>query len=323
MPSKLKIVFLDAATLDLGDVDFRSLYRQGDFQPVSRCRSGRIPARLRDAQILISNKVPLKNKELPLFPNLKLVCVAATGVNNVDLRAAKKLGVGVCNVAGYSTTTVVEHTLMFLLTFSHRFMEHYQAVKEKKWSRSPLFTLLDYPFEDLEGKTLGILGYGHIGRRVAKLARALGMRVLKGKISGRQYPRSQGRVGLQELLRKSDFVSLNCPLSPLTQGLIHKKNLRLMKPSAYLINTARGPVVVEEDVVQALKNNRLAGYAADVTTQEPIPKGHPFLQKALKHKVILTPHIAWASRESRQRMIEEIAANIAAFKKGQRRNRVV
>lgn len=319
----MKIGFLDAATVDLGDLNLKRVQSQGDYHAVPRCPGGRLPRHLRDAEVLISNKVRLGGTQMDQCPYLRLICVAATGVNNIDLEAAQARGIGVCNVAGYSTTTVVEHTLMFVLAFSHRLLENDGAVKQGKWSRSPFFTLLEFPFHDLQGKTLGVVGYGHIGRRVAHLAKALGMEVLVAKLPGRRYAGTTPRTTLAALLRKSDFVSLNCPLSDLTRGLINRERLALMKAPAYLINMARGPVVVEQDVVRALKRGKLAGYGADVTATEPIPRGHPFLQKSLRSKILLTPHVAWASRESRQRLVDEIGENIAAFRKGRRRSRVV
>lgn len=321
--SRPVIAFLDAQTLDLGDLDMRPLSRLGRYLAIPKCSRGKIPPKARGAEIVVTNKVFLGKRELKNLPKLRLIAVSATGVNNIDLEAAQAAGVGVCNVAGYSTQTVVEHTLMFLLSCAHRLPAHDRAVKSGRWSRSPIFTLLDYPFTDLEGKTLGIIGHGTIGKKVARLARAFSMKILVGKIPGRRYPKSKDRVGLKELLKRSDFVSLHCALTPQTRGLINRERLALMKPGAYLLNLARGPVVVEAHVAQALERGRLSGYAADVTEQEPIPKAHPFLKKSLQDKVLLTPHVAWASRESRQRLVDEIGKNIEAFLKGRKRNRLV
>ena len=309
--------------MDLEDVDLKAITRQGRYQSLPRCPGNRIPKIVGDAQVLITNKVILGPSEMQRFPELKLICVAATGVNNVDLQAARKRGIGVANVAGYSTATVVEHTLMFMLAWSHRLGEHHQAVREGQWSRSPYFTLLDYPFSDLAGKTLGIIGYGHIGSKVGRLARTLGMKVLPARLTRQPLKKNIKRYPLSQVIQKSDYLSLHCALSPLTQGLINRERLKSMKPTAYLLNLARGPVVVERDVAWALEKKQIAGYATDVTEQEPIPRGHPFLKKSLQNKVLLSPHIAWASRESRQRLVNEIALNIAAFKKGRKRNRLV
>jgi glycerate dehydrogenase len=320
---KFKIVFLDAATVDLGDIDLGGLKKIGAYQAISSCPKNKIPAKARDAQVLITNKVVLGEAEMARFSRLRLICVSATGVNNIDLAAARRRGIAVTNVAGYSTPTVVEHVLMFMLSFAHRLMEHDTAVKRGQWSRSPLFALLDFPFHDLAGKTLGIAGYGTIGKKVARVAQAFGMKILVAKLPGRKYSKRERRRPLGQVLQKSDFISLHTALTPHTKGLIHRKRLSLMKPSAYLLNLARGPVVVERDIVWALEKNKIAGYAADVTEAEPLPRQHPFLKKTLAKKLLLTPHIAWASRESRQRLINEIAFNIAAFYSGRRRNRVV
>jgi glycerate dehydrogenase len=318
----LKIVFLDAATADLGDVDLTALTQEGSYQSLTLGSRSRIPKKVCDAQVVITNKVLLGPSQMDFFSNLKLICVAATGVNNIDLPAAQNRGIGVANVAGYSTNTVVEHTMMFLLACSHRLLEHHRAVREGRWSRSPYFTLLEFPFSDLAGKTLGVVGYGHIGSRVAGLARAFGMKVLPAKLSPTPFKKNIKRYPLSKVIRESDFITLHCALSSRTRGLINRQRLKLMKPTAYLLNLARGPVVVEKDVVWALEKKHIAGYATDVTEEEPIPKNHPFLKKTLRNKILLSPHIAWASRESRQRLIDEIGLNISAFKKGKRRNRL-
>jgi glycerate dehydrogenase len=318
--SLIKILFLDAATVDLDDLQMESLKKQGYYKGLALKSQEPLPSQAAQAQVLISNKYILGEEQFENLPCLKLVCVAATGVNNVDLVAAKKRGIAVCNVVGYSTPTVVEHALLFLLAFSHRLLEHHDAVVKGHWSRGPYYAFLNYPYHDLRGKKLGILGYGNIGRGVAKVAKELGMEILIGKIPGRKY--SKKRIPLNVLLKKSDFVTLNCPLSPQTYHLINQQKLRLMKPTAYLLNLARGPIVVEQEVARALKKGIIAGYASDVTEQEPPSLKHPLLDPAISDKVILTPHIAWASQESRQRMVEEIAKNIQAFKNGKKRNRV-
>ena len=317
-----KIVFLDVDTLDLGDLNTKALKKLGDYHAQSLSHIQELDPSLHDASIVISNKVLLKD-ELALLPNLKLICIAATGVNNVDLNLAKARGIVVCNVAGYSTTTVVEHALLFLLAFSHRLFEHHESVITQKWSHCPRFADLDFPYRDLSGKTLGLIGYGTIGRRVAKLAKALGMKILIGKIPGRQYAASPKRHSLKELLKKSDYVNLHCSLSKQTQHLINTQTLALMKPCAYLLNLGRGALVNESDVALALEKGKLAGYASDVMDQEPPPTDSPLLNETLKSKVIFTPHIAWASQESRQRLLNEIALNIQAFLKGKKRNRIV
>jgi glycerate dehydrogenase len=318
-----QIVFLDAGTVDRGDLSMDTLKRVGRYRAIANCPRGKVARLVKNAEVVITNKVVLGEAEMKQLPGLKLICVAATGTNNIDLVTAKRCGIAVCNVAGYSTNTVVEHTLMFLLALSHRLLQHHASVMNGSWSRYSHFAYLEFPFSDLKGKTLGIIGYGHIGQGVAKLARDLGMKVLIGKIPGRKYSRASGRSELRTLLKKSDFVSLHCALSPQTLQLIDRKRLSWMKPKAYLLNLARGPVVVEEDIAWALRHGKLAGYASDVFSQEPPPQGHPLFHPLLRDKVLFTPHIAWASRESRQHMVEEMAKNIEAFWKGQRRNRLV
>lgn len=318
-----KIVFLDAPTLDLGDLDLKPLQELGDYQSYGLKSREKLSSGALDAEVVLANKVLLGEKEFRQLKDLQLLCVTATGVNNVDLKAAQNHDIAVCNVAGYSTPSVVEHTLMMMLCFARRLKEHEEAALGGAWSESPLFTLLDFPFTELRGKRLGILGYGEIGRSLSRVARALGMEVLLGKIPGRTYGEKPARVSFNNLLSNSDFISLHCPLSQQTHHLINAKALKLMKPTAYLLNMARGPVVAEKDIAAALSKNQLAGYGADVTEVEPIPKNHPFLKKNLRKKLILTPHVAWASRESRQRLVEELAKNIESFLRGKKRNRVV
>jgi glycerate dehydrogenase len=316
------ILFLDAGTVDLGDVDLEELKKGGDVVLLNKRAGESLPREAARAEVVISNKYFLGSEEMERLPALKLVAVAATGTNNVDLAEARRRGVSVCNVPGYSTATVVEHTLMMLLAFSHRLVEHVEAVRAGDWSRSPCFALLNFPFSDLDGKTLGILGHGDIGKRVGTLAKALGMKVRIGKLPGRTYRKNEKRDSLEELLSKSDYVSLHCPLTDSTKGLIDREKLSWMKPGAYLLNMARGPLVVESSVAAALRAGGLAGYGADVCSQEPPPSNHPLLAKDIQSKVLMTPHVAWASRESRQRLIEQIARNIHAFFRGKKLNRV-
>ncbi|HKY62564.1 MAG TPA: D-2-hydroxyacid dehydrogenase [bacterium] len=316
------IVFLDAPTVDLGDVDLSALRRLGNFLALDKKAGEALPMEAQRAEVLISNKYPLGPAEMSRLPALKLIAVAATGTNNVDLVEAKRQGIAVCNVPGYSTATVVEHTILFLLSFAHRWVEHVEAVRAGDWSRSPHFALLDFPFSDLAGKTLGILGYGDIGRRVAALAKALGMKVRLAKLPGRSYRKSEKREPLKKVLAQSDYVTLHCPLTEATRGLIDAEKLSWMKPTASLLNLARGPLVVESAVAKALRAGRLAGYGADVLSEEPPSRHHPLLAKDLRDKVLLTPHVAWASRESRRRLLLECGKNIDCFRKGLRRNRV-
>ncbi len=309
---KPDIVFLDAGSVDLGDVDLSPFKKIGNYIPYKTSSSSQIIKRVGTSPILISNKFILDDSVLKQLPQLKLICVAATGTNNVDLKSAKKRGIAVANVAGYSTSQVAEHTLLFLLALSHRLIPHHQASLEGLWSRSSHFALLDFPFADLRGKTLGIIGYGHIGRKVATLAKAFGMKIIVGK-----------RGSLKDLFSTADYVTLHCPLSRETYHLVGTSYLSMMKKGSYLLNLSRGPVIVEKDVASALKKGLLAGFATDVLDKEPPPKNHPFFGKQIRDKILITPHVAWAALESRQKLMDEIAKNIGAFLKGKKRNRII
>lgn len=321
--NKLKIVFPDEASVNLGDMDLGLITKHGSYQAYAHSTDRQLISRVKDADVIVTNKCIFQKQHFKVLPRLKLLCIAATGVNNIDLAAAKSRGIAVTNVRGYSTPTVAEHALLFMLCFSHRLLEHHRAVQNKKWSSSSLFTLLDFPFSDLRGKTLGIIGYGAIGRRVAGLARSFGLRVLVARLPGRFYRKNSGRLPLPALLNKSDFVSLHCPLSNLTHHLINQRTLRLMKRGAFLINLARGPIVDENHIVNFLRRDRIAGYATDVMAVEPPPKKHPFFGREMQGKILFSPHIAWASRESRQKLVDEIGENIQAYLGGKRRNRIV
>lgn len=320
---KPRIVFLDEASVNIGDIDLRPLKDLGPYRGYRFTSPQKIGQRARSADIIITNKCVITESLLKKFSRVRLVCLSATGVNNVDLDAALGRGIAITNVRAYSTDSVGEHTIMLMLALGRRLSEHHNAVVFGRWSHSPLFTLLDFPFSDLKGKMLGLIGYGRIGRRVSHLARAFGMKVLIARIPGRRYSQSPKRISLDQLLAQADFISLHCPLSPLTRQLINKKRLHLMKPSAFLVNLARGPIVDETALVAALKQKRLAGFATDVLCQEPPSQAHPLLQKGLRHKVLITPHIAWAAQPSRQRLVQEIALNIESFLQGKKRNRVV
>jgi len=321
-PKKTKIVFLDTPTVDLGDLDLQALKKLGEVLYLSLTSRDPLPIEIQDAEVVISNKYILGEEQFRLLPKLRLVAVAATGVNNVDLRVAKVRGIGVANAVAYSTTSVVEHALMFLLACAHRLRGQMERVDSGAWSRGPYFADLSYPYADLSGKTLGIVGYGSIGKKVAQAARMLGMKILVAKLQGRKYPAKPARTALKRLLQSSDFVSLHCPLSKETSGLMDREKLSWMKASACLLNLARGPICVEADIADALRKNRLAAYASDVTAQEPPSEDNPLFAEDLRDKTLITPHVAWASRESRQGLVDEIVANIMAFQKGKRRNRV-
>ncbi len=276
-------------------------------------------ARIADVDVIISNKVRLDEAVLEQTA-AKLVCVAATGTNNVDLDAARGHGIAVCNVTAYATPSVVEHVFSLLLSLSRHLPDYQKAVKSGAWQNSRQFCLLDYPIRELSGKTLGIIGYGELGQEVARVAQAFGMQVL---IAARNHDdKREGRMPLSELLPHLDVLSLHCPLTPETSNLIDHQALALMKPTALLINTARGGIVDEQALLEALIRGRLAGAAVDVLVEEPPLKGNPLLETELPN-LIVTPHIAWASLESRQRLVDGIARNICGWLAGEAVNRVV
>ncbi|HEY9050444.1 MAG TPA: 2-hydroxyacid dehydrogenase [Gammaproteobacteria bacterium] len=313
-------VFLDTASLNADDLDFTPFNKQLphlDYR--SMTAPNEVMAALQECQLVITNKVVIERKHLQANPQLKLVCVAATGVNNVDVVAAHELGVSVCNVRNYATPSVVQHVFTLILALTTRLADIQHAVRQGEWSRSPHFSLLTYPVHELVGKTIGIVGYGELGQAVAKTAECFGMKLLIAKRDASDD--RPGRLSLHELLPQVDVLSLHCPLTDETRDLIDEKELSLMKSSALLINTARGGIVNEAALLSALNNCVIAGAACDVLTVEPPPIDYPVLQYT-KPNLILTPHVAWASHESRQRMVNEIALNIAAFKKGVVRNEV-
>jgi len=318
---KAKAVMLDAETIDCNDIDFRSLQAlpyQWQYHAATDGREQCIKY-LRDVEVVITNKVLLDREVLQQANGLKLICVAATGTNNIDLEAAAELGITVTNVAGYSTPSVVQWVFTHLLALKSRLLEHHVAVRCGDWQVSPQFTVLDYPFAELSGKTMGIIGYGTLGQAVAKVAEAFGMRVLICQhLVGKT---EEGRVALHDLLPQVDVLSLHCPLSDVTENLIGARELALMRPEAILINTARGGVVNEEALAHALREEQIAGAGVDVLSCEPPSADNPLLASGVPH-LIVTPHVAWASCESRQRLVDEVAANIQSFLAGEQRNRV-
>jgi glycerate dehydrogenase len=313
-------VFLDVSSVDAGDVDFAQLSSAMpslDYHPLTRVAE--LDARLQDAELVITNKVPLDAACLRKHTKLKLICIAATGTNNVDLQVAGEQGIAVYNVRAYATPSVVQHVFALMLALQTRLLEHRQAVQDGAWSRSAHFSLLDFPLTELAGKTLGIVGYGELGQAVARVAAAFDMQVMIARRDPQD--RRPGRLDLHELLPQLDVLSLHCPLTEQTRKLIGTRELALMKPGALLINTARGGIVDEQALLVALQTGQIAAAGIDVLATEPPPADHPLLQYQ-QNNLIVTPHVAWASRESRQRLVQQIAANINAFKNGEHGNRV-
>jgi glycerate dehydrogenase len=313
-------VFLDLASVDRADLDLAALHRAaGPWATFLQTPPELTAARIADAMVVVTNKVVIDRAVMAACPGLRLVCVAATGTNNVDLVAAGERGVAVCNVTGYATPSVVQHVLALMLALTTRLAEHAAAARDGRWAASDLFCLLDFPFRELAGRTLGIVGYGELGRGVARVAQALGMSVLVAQRPG--GPAQEGRLPLDELLARADVVTLHVPLADNTLGLIGARELGLMKSDALLINTARGGIVDEDALVAALRAGRLGGAGVDVLAVEP-PRGPSPLLEDPPPNLIVTPHVAWASREARQRLIDEVARNVAAFAAGEARNRV-
>jgi glycerate dehydrogenase len=313
--------FLDLDSVDRDDLDLSRLSAvMANWQWHGLVNDGELHEVLSRADVVVSNKVVLTDDHLSRAENLKLVCIAATGTNNVDLAAAARNNITVCNVEGYATSSVVQHVFTLLLALTTRFNEYTSAVNRGDWSKSKFFCLLDYPIRELAGKTIGIVGYGHLGKAVANIAEAFGMKVLLAKRNIEDE--RPGRVALHDLLPQVDVLSLHCPLTEKTRGIIGVDELALMKNDAVLINTARGGLVDEDALLDAMETQQIGGAGLDVLEKEPPPDGYPLLKADLPNLVI-TPHTAWASRESRQRLLDEIALNIEAFKAGQIRNRVV
>lgn len=317
-PELCEGVVLDLDTLRPDDLD---LSRLQDSLPNWQWHAHTDPAevitRIRDAHVVVSNKVPLDATALSSATGLKLVCVAATGVNNVDLKAASHQGVTVCNATSYATPSVVEHVFALILSLTRRLGEHHSAVHAGQWHATDAFCLLDFPVSELAGRRLGIVGYGELGRGVARVAEAFGMEVLVAQRPG--GPAQSGRHALTNLLAQVDILTLHCPLTPHTHNLIDAEQLALMKPHALLINTARGGIVNEHALVQALEDGTIGGAGIDVLEEEPPVAGSP-LPDHRRPNLIVTPHVAWSSRESRQRLVNQIVENIAAYKAGEPRN---
>ncbi|UCB54092.1 MAG: 2-hydroxyacid dehydrogenase [Thiotrichales bacterium] len=314
-------VFLDLDSIDRDDLDLSKINAVVDnWEWHGLVRDDQLAEVLAGADVVVSNKVVLNEHHLADAKNLKLVCIAATGTNNIDLEAADRHNVAVCNVGGYATPSVVQQVFTHLLALTTRFNEYTAAVKQGDWSRSRFFCLLDYPIRELAGKTIGIVGYGHLGKAVAKIAEAFGMQVLLAKRNDED--KRMDRIGLHELLPQVDVLSLHCPLTDQNRGMIAAEELALMKNDAVLINTARGGLVDETALLDALRKKQIGGAGLDVLEIEPPSAGYPLLKADLPN-LIITPHTAWASTESRQRLMDEIAMNIEAFKLGHIRNRVV
>jgi len=308
-------VFLDKDSLDQGDLDLTPLEESLStihYYPVTPPQQ--VIERIRDAVVVISNKVVLDAAALAAAPHLKLICVAATGTNNIDLVAAAEHDIRVCNTRGYGTPALVQHVFTLMLALFTRLLDYRQAVAEGRWQRASQFCLLDFPIRELAGKTLGIVGYGELGQGVAQIAKAFGMKVLIAQRPGSEEM-IEDRIPLPALLPQVDVLSLHCPLTAETRGLIGAWELALMRRDAILINTARGGIVDEAALAEALRRGALGGAGVDVLTEEPPVHGNPLLASDIPN-LIVTPHCAWGSLESRQRLVNQVGENIRDFLTG-------
>lgn len=307
----MKICILDADTLG-HDLNLDRIKAFGSVEKYSSTLPEQTATRIQKAEVVISNKVVLGSKEMQSAENLKLICVAATGYNNVDLASAKALGIAVTNVKGYSTESVVQTVFSYILLFVGNMPQYADYTASGKWQQSNIFTHLGFPFSELSGKTMGIIGYGTIGKRTAEIARAFNMKVIIAE-SLRADADNQGRVSFETVLKESDFLSIHAPLNDETRNMIRLHELKMMKPTAFLINTARGGIVNEADLRKALEDKIIAGAGADVLSQEPPREGNPLIGAP---SLVLTPHIAWTSKESRQRLLKGITENIRIYTEG-------
>jgi glycerate dehydrogenase len=317
----MKGVFLDLDTVSYqGDVKLRPLEKVlSVLRAFGTTANDKLVENVADAEVVIVNKVKLSADVVKRLEAVKLICVAATGVNNVDLAAAWDRKIGVCNVPAYSTMSVAQHAFALLLALNQHLKGYEQLMQQGAWKRAPQFTLLDYPIRELAGKTLGLVGFGDTGRAMARMAEGFGMQVL---VAARNRDDNRpGRVQLEEMLPQVDALSIHAPLTPETRGMIGPKELILLKPDAILINCSRGGIVDEAALAAMLRAGRLGGAGVDVLTEEPPVHGNPLLDPSIPN-LIVTPHVAWASREARQRVVDEMAKNIAAFQKQELRNRV-
>jgi len=311
-------VFLDSATVDRHDLDLNALKASlPDWSVRTATPTSEVRRAIQNADIVVSNKVILDRETLQSANTLKLICVAATGTNNINLKAAAEFAITVCNARGYATTSVVEHVFSLILALTRHLHDYQNAVNAGRWRDAESFCLLDYPIRELAGQTLGIIGYGELGNAVATMGKAFGMNILIAQRPGGAI--QTGRTPLPQLLSQSDIISLHCPLTDTTHNLIDHCEFALMNRNALLINTARGGVVNETALKKALQSGQIAGAAIDVLSDEPPRHGNPLLDEPIPN-LIVTPHIAWASINARQSLINKLTENIHAFLEGKPRN---
>lgn len=315
----MKIVVLERNSVGT-DIPLDSFREFGDVTAYANTVADEVAERIKDADIVVANKAPMNEQNLKDAVNVKLICEFATGYDNVDLEYCKERGIKVANVVNYSTAAVAQHTFALCFYVLEKLHHYDNYVKSGEYASQSRFSNFDLPFTELEGKTWGIIGMGNIGRKVAQIAEAFGCKVLFYSASGNSKCTDYERVDLDTLLRESDFLSLHCPLSDKTRNLIDLEALKKMKKSAILLNVARGPVVKDEDLYTALTENIIAGAGLDVTGTEPMKDSNPLSKIKDSTKLIITPHLAWASTEARKRLVEETYKNMKAFCSGTNRN---
>ncbi|MFT8347661.1 D-2-hydroxyacid dehydrogenase [Clostridium saccharoperbutylacetonicum] len=315
-----KIVVLDGKTL--GNVDYIKLNEFGQVVYYDLTLKEEVSERIRDANIVLTNKVALNEDNLKEASELELICEMATGFNNIDIKYCKEKNITITNVSGYSTTTVAQHTFAMLLHLYDNISYFDHFVKSGEYSKHNMFTNIEVPYRDLCGKVWGIVGLGNIGKRVARIAQAFGARVVYYSTSGKNADSDYARVEFESLLKQCDIISIHAPLNEKTEGLFNYEAFTKMKKDAVLINVGRGPIVVDEDLARALDEEIIGGAALDVFKVEPIPGDNPLLKIKNKERLVLTPHIAWASEEARNRLFADLLENISAFNRGEKRNRV-
>lgn len=308
----MKIVFLDRGTA--GSIQLREKFEKyGEYIEYSDTAKEELEERMKDAEVVILNRIKLRDDDFGKAPKLKLVLITATGFNHVDIDSANRRGIIVANVSGYSTDSVAQLTMTLMLNELTKVTDYSNEVKKNGWERITYSKEQNYPIDDIRGKVLGIVGYGNIGKRVEQLAEMLGMKVMIAKIPGREYAGYDNRHNLDEVLEKCDILTIHAPLSDMTRNLINRDRLKKMKKSAILLNLARGPVVNEGDLYDALKNNTIRSAAVDVMSQEP-PKEDSKLFEL--ENITITPHIGWKSQKSMEKLFEEIENNLKMYLEG-------
>lgn len=313
----MNIVCLDGHTLNPGDLSWDSVRALGEFTVYDRTPTTLLVERAKDADIILTNKVTVSRTSLEQLPNLKLIGVLATGYNVVDIEAAREKGVPVCNVPTYGTASVAQMVFAHMLNFTQHVAHHAATVKEGRWAKISDFCYWDYPLIELSGLTMGIVGFGRIGRATAALATAFGMRVLAYNVSATETDANVMLTDLDTLFSQSDFISLHVPLTPETEGMVNAGLLAQMKKTAFIINTSRGPIINEADLCAALKQGQIAGVGLDVLEVEPADAQNPLLEM---DNCVITPHIAWATSAARARLMQTCVDNIAAFIAGKPMN---